>query len=65
MWEERSAVYLRFLNITVRLLRVWLSPEGSEPLKAPLISGVHRHLSSVLCAGLGNWEGIRNVGAVT
>lgn len=33
-------------------------------MKDPLISGVYRHLSSALCAGLGYWEWFRNVGAV-
>lgn len=46
MWEERSAVYLRFLNIIVSDFCVSGSPL-KEPLKAPFISGAHRHLSSV------------------
>lgn len=61
--KECSLSYI-FKYYSVRLLRVGLSPKSSEPLEAPFISGVHMHLSSVLCAWLSNWDGIRNAGAV-
>lgn len=62
MWEEGSAVYLRFLNIIVSDFCV-----SGSPLK---VQSLWRLLSFwcsqafMLCARFGNWEGIRNAGAV-